>query len=204
MTVAVPMATSSSPKPLPASAGLGKALVKRLRSPDHFGIFCLRSIPAGTLLFTAADWVEDETRGWETLTVDEVEALSLADRERYLRYAYDIEFGAMVGTFDWTRARHISNFMNHSCAPNMVYGESDSILAARDITPGEELTIDYGNFIVNVDQSFRCTCNDPSCRKRILRHDWIALVPRLGMGFPTFMHDAVRRVGRTGRAQPSR
>ena len=108
----------------------------------------------------------------------------------------------MVGTFDWQRARHISNFMNHSCDPNMVYGLDDDIVASRDIEAGEELTIDYGNFIVNVDQDFECGCGHRSCRHRILRDDWIDLVPRLGFSFPRFMHDEIasrgiqrRRVG---------
>lgn len=176
-----------------SSAELGPlGLVKRLRAPGMFGIFSLRPIRAGTVLFTEEEWVEDEARGWEILTTDDVEVLTPREREIYLRYAYDIAFGAMVGTFDWARARHISNFMNHSCAPNMVYARQDDIIAARDIAAGEELTIDYGSFIVNVDQGFLCGCQDPCCRHRIRRHDWIALIPRLGLGFPRFMHDAVR------------
>jgi hypothetical protein len=178
---------------------------KRLRSPSHFGIFSNRPIQAGTVLFTHDDWIEDEAHGWDTLRVEDVEGLAPRERELYLRYAYDTAFGSMVGTFDWTRARHISNFMNHSCAPNMIYGHDDDIIAAHDIAPGEELTIDYGNFIVNVDQDFTCRCQDASCRHHIHHDDWLELVPRLGFHFPKFMHDAIasrlaprRATGRRG------
>jgi hypothetical protein len=166
---------------------------KRLRDNQHHGIFATRPIEAGTVLFTHDDWVEDEARGWDTLDIEEVAALPEPQRQRYLRYAYDISFGQMIGTFDWERAQHISNFMNHSCEPNMIYGTDDDIIAVQDIEAGEELTIDYANFIVNVDQDFSCGCGAPRCRHNIRRDDWMALVPTHGLHFPRFMHDAVRQ-----------
>lgn len=166
---------------------------KRLCGPDHHGIFATRLIPAGTTLFRHEDWVEDEALGWETLSTQEVLELSPEDRCRYLRYAYDISFGQMVGTCDWSRARHISNFMNHSCSPNMIYGLHDDIIASREIKPGEELTIDYANFIVNIDQDFTCSCKTHRCRHQILRDDWMGLVPTLGFHFPIFMHEEIAR-----------
>lgn len=35
-------------------------------------------------------------------------------------------------------------YMNHSCDPNLRVTEDDFLVAVRDIAPGEELTIDYG------------------------------------------------------------
>ncbi len=164
---------------------------KRLCSPGQFGIFCTTPIRAGTVLFTHDDWVADESRGWETLHVDDLDGLTKEERRLYLRYAYDVSFGEMIGTFDWSRAQHVSNFMNHSCAPNMTYGDDDDIIAVRDIAFDEELTIDYANFTVNVDQLFSCRCETPACRHRILKNDWIQLAQRAGFNFPRFMHSAV-------------
>ena len=164
---------------------------KRLCSPGHFGIFCTTPIEAGTVLFTHDDWVADESRGWETLHVDDLGGLSKEERRLFLRYAYDISFGEMTGTFDWNRAQHVSNFMNHSCAPNMTYGGNDDIIAVRHIAVGEELTIDYANFTVNVDQLFSCKCETADCRHRILKDDWIQLTRRPGFDFPRFMQSAV-------------
>lgn len=160
---------------------------KRFRSNKHVGIFATRPIASGTRLFSHADWVEDEIRGWDRLTVEELEGLNPAQRHQYLRYAYDLDFGLMIGTFDWGRAQHLSNFMNHSCNPSMVYGFEDDIVAARDISVGEELTVDYGSFIVNVDQDFRCGCGSPNCRGQVRKDDWHWLADTPGVGFPTFV-----------------
>jgi len=62
---------------------------------------------------------------------------------------------------------------NHSCSPN-AYIEDNTIRALRDIVIGEEITIDYGSFIVHdyiiVD---KCKCGSTDCRKTITGHDWL-------------------------------
>lgn len=55
--------------------------------------------------------------------------------------------------------------INHSCAPNCE-AQSDGrrvwIVASRDITPGEELTFDYG-FRVSDARRHPCRCGAPEC-----------------------------------------
>lgn len=155
------------------------------------GLEAITLIQEGTRLFSYEEWIEDEKRGWDLLTIEEVDLLDQERRKQFLHFGYDIDFGKIRGTFDFARAVHGSNFINHSCNPSLHYDTQDCILAARDIKPGEELTLDYGNFIVNVDQTFQCDCNQPGCRNRILKDDWKWMLHSMGYNFPTFMHKAI-------------
>lgn len=167
---------------------------KRQNQHGDFGLYALVDIPANTRLFSYNEWIEDEKFGWEVLTLDELDKLSYEDRDHFLKYGYDFDFGKIIGTFNHENARNHSNFMNHSCDPNMIYDTDDNIIAKRHIFTGEELTIDYGNFIVNVDQGFICRCGAHSCRGRITKDDWKNLVPVLGYNFPKFMHTEIEKL----------
>ena len=169
-------------------------LIKQLNSFSEFGIFTSDPIPKGTLLFNHHEWVEDEQFGWTVLSTDDLLKLTPYERDAFLRYSFDIDFNRIIGTFNWECALHISNYMNHSCDPNMMYDTQDNIIARKDIKSGEELTIDYGTFIVNVDQDFICSCNSPQCRGKINRDDWKTLVREYGFHFPTFMHREIRKL----------
>lgn len=168
-------------------------LVKGLNRFDESALFATRSIARGDIIFTHEQWTEDESRGWILLNVSEAIALPPDQREIFLRYSYDVDFGLIMGTFESEKAHHLSNFMNHSCDPNTMFGPADSIIARKDIRPGDEITIDYGNFVVNVDQTFLCECGSSRCRGRIYRNDWKVLVDEYGFNFPRFMHREIRR-----------
>ncbi|WCL48692.1 SET domain-containing protein [Leptospira sp. GIMC2001] len=167
---------------------------KRLNSHGDFGLYAAVDIPAQTLLFSYDEWIEDEKFGWVTLSLEELEALPPEDRDHFLKYGYDIEFDKIIGTLEHENARNHSNFMNHSCDPNMMYDTNDNIIAKRHIKAGEELNIDYGNFIVNVDQNFICRCGSHNCRGRITKDDWRNLVSELGFNFPKFMHPEIEKI----------
>ncbi|MDH4200514.1 MAG: SET domain-containing protein-lysine N-methyltransferase [Spirochaetia bacterium] len=155
---------------------------------DEFGVFSPESISEDNLVFSFDDWIQDEMDGWFTISPEELKKFSREDRLKFLRYCYDRDFGVIIGTLDWDRAKHLSNFINHSCEPNLIYDYNDNIIAARPILPGEELTLDYGNFIVNTDQDFKCSCGKSSCRGHISKHDWKKLAYVYGYHFPTFLH----------------
>lgn len=57
-------------------------------------------------------------------------------------------------------------YINHSCDPNafmrIIPGEKVAIFARRDISPGEELTIDYRD----PDHPEVCKCGAANCRSR--------------------------------------
>jgi len=61
-----------------------------------------------------------------------------------------------------------TQFINHSCEPNcyskVIHGHI-LFFALRDIEPGEELLLDYGESYHSNRK--RCLCGAPSCRGRI-------------------------------------
>lgn len=57
------------------------------------------------------------------------------------------------------RAKHPSNYGNHSCDPNI----DKNHIALRDIEAEEELTIDYAQFS-DKDWSMKCNCGAKNCK----------------------------------------
>ncbi|CEP02082.1 SET domain-containing protein [Plasmodiophora brassicae] len=69
-----------------------------------------------------------------------------------------------------------TDYINHSCAPSAGMKDSVSLVAIRDIVPGEEVTIDYGmvnnGLLQNASDNFVCRCRATNCRGRITTNDW--------------------------------
>ena len=71
-------------------------------------------------------------------------------------------------SLDGSRGGNGTHYINHSCTPNsymkIVHGHI-LFFALRDITPGEEITIDYETTL-HSDRK-RCTCGARTCRGTI-------------------------------------
>lgn len=69
--------------------------------------------------------------------------------------------------------------VNHSCNPNCGLRGEITGVAMRDISIGEELTMDYAMLDddANEEYNFQCKCGDPKCRGIITGQDW--LLPEL-------------------------
>jgi SET domain-containing protein len=66
---------------------------------------------------------------------------------------------------DSSRGGNGTQFINHCCEPNAfmrVVAGRIIIFALRDIEPGEEITLDYGE--TYHPDTYRCRCGAPSCR----------------------------------------
>jgi len=66
---------------------------------------------------------------------------------------------------DATRSTRGFRFINHSCAPNTFFRctpERAEVYALRDIRPGEELTVDYGES--QHEGKLPCRCGAARCR----------------------------------------
>ncbi|MGH3970290.1 MAG: SET domain-containing protein [Mycobacterium sp.] len=64
-------------------------------------------------------------------------------------------------------------FINHSCEPNVGLAGNIVYVAMRDVSAGEELTIDYALFDdYDGHEIMACHCNTASCRRVIDGHDW--------------------------------
>ncbi|HPA73471.1 MAG TPA: SET domain-containing protein, partial [Spirochaetota bacterium] len=47
-----------------------------------------------------------------------------------------------------------------------------TLVARRDIAPGEEITYDYGTDFTAFDRGFTCRCGSPMCRGYLKKDDW--------------------------------
>ena len=61
---------------------------------------------------------------------------------------------------------------NHSCDPNAGIVGQITLIAMRDIQPGEQVCFDYAMTDGTHYDEFECACGSPKCRKRITGEDW--------------------------------
>jgi hypothetical protein len=65
----------------------------------------------------------------------------------------------------------IDRYMNHSCDPNTWWSDDLTLVARRDIAPGEEVTCDYATFETAVPFRMACECGSPRCRRAVTHLD---------------------------------
>jgi len=70
--------------------------------------------------------------------------------------------------------RNLEGSMNHSCDSSAWMGDDATLVARRDIEPGEVVTIDYALFTTQSNWMLdtRCRCGSPDCRRIITGDDW--------------------------------
>ncbi len=94
----------------------------------------------------------------------------IISREEVLALPPEEQAHYYVDEVGYVLCRDGSQYMNHSCAPNLAATDNDDLIAARDIHPGEEVTYDYG--LTEIDPQLRpawhCACGADHCR-RIIR-----------------------------------
>ena len=81
---------------------------------------------------------------------------------KVIRMGEDIAIDGSIGG-------NATSFINHSCEPNAymrtVPGDKVAFFALRDISPGEEITIDYRD----PNHPLECKCGAPRCRSATRR-----------------------------------
>lgn len=65
-------------------------------------------------------------------------------------------------------------FINHSCDSNTWMKNAFTLLARREILPGEEATVDYALFEADEDylSKWNCRCGSPKCRGQVTGKDY--------------------------------
>jgi hypothetical protein len=66
-----------------------------------------------------------------------------------------------------------AEYVNHSCEPNAGFAGQISLVAMRNIQPGEEVCFDYGMSESSDFAEFDCRCGAPACRGRVRADDWL-------------------------------
>ncbi|MEP6673525.1 MAG: SET domain-containing protein-lysine N-methyltransferase [Ferruginibacter sp.] len=120
-----------------------------------FGIYASTNIIAGDIIFRG------EEKPQRIVTKSHVEKFWSDDEKKLFRqYAYPVSNEVYIlwdnNPSEWAP-------QNHSCEPNTVYQGLD-VIAIRNISVGEELTLDYAELLNDESESFDCQCGTASCR----------------------------------------
>lgn len=98
---------------------------------------------------------------------------------------------------DIETTRSLDASMNHSCDSSVWMEDEATLVARRDIEPGEEVTVDYALFTTQSNWMLdtRCRCGSPHCRRIITGDDWMRedVQERYRNHFSPFIN---RRIGR--------
>jgi len=67
-------------------------------------------------------------------------------------------------------------YLNHSCRPNTIVHAADlTVIAARDIAAGEELTFFYPSTEWEMDRPFICLCGAPQCVRLVAGAKYLSI-----------------------------
>jgi uncharacterized protein len=108
--------------------------------------------------------------GGVVMTEAEFEAFQ-ASHSRYNAIQIDEDLH-LVEQVEITKA--LEGSMNHSCDSNVWMLDEVTLVARRDIVPGEEITVDYGLFTAQSGWMLEnsCHCASSHCRQTITGNDW--------------------------------
>ena len=123
---------------------------------DGLGIFAKEQIKKGEIVYVKGGHILSRKEMYSSCVINS-----------YLPISDDYVIGARTADEE----EQIKLHNNHSCNPNCGMDGEITFVAMRDITAGEELTVDYA-FIDNEDYSEKCHCRSPNCRHIITGYDW--------------------------------
>jgi SET domain-containing protein len=69
----------------------------------------------------------------------------------------------------------LDEYLNHSCDANTWLSDEVTLIARRDIAPGEEITLDQGTWNIEeayIEDGTPCTCRAAHCRGMLTEEDW--------------------------------
>lgn len=144
---------------------------------NEYGLFAKEPIFRGEFI-----WKENECRHSGCVDLSIHDALHLPENQKkiFLHFCYQIDDDLLSGQLSMEEVlKDDAFFMNHSCDPNVWY-QGDSLVARRDIEPGEEITYDYGTDFTAFDRGFTCRCGSSQCRGTLRKDDWIKLREKYG------------------------
>ncbi len=124
-------------------------------SISGYGIYAKYDLPHNTLLF------KGEERSQRIVTKKYVDE-NWDEREKlnFRRYAYPISKDTYIL---WDLQPEEWSPQNHSCDANCEY-QGLNVVTNRAIKKGEELTLDYAQFLDHTMEPFECQCGSPKCR----------------------------------------
>lgn len=123
-----------------------------------YGIYATKNIVPGELIFKGEEMAQRiVTKKWVDENWNESEKLN------FRRYAYPL--GKEVFLL-WSNLPQDWAPQNHSCNANTAFSGLN-VIAKRPIALGEELTLDYAEFLDEHAEPFQCLCGAANCRGKI-------------------------------------
>ncbi len=120
-----------------------------------YGIYASRDIREGELIF------KGEGRSQRIITKRFVEKnWNEEEKLHFRRYAYPVSEELFIL---WDEDPSEWAPQNHSCDPNTRF-DGLNVLAIKSISKGEELTLDYAEFLDENMEPFQCRCGAANCR----------------------------------------
>lgn len=75
--------------------------------------------------------------------------------------------------------KDLSDYINHSCDPNVGMLDCLTVVAIKDINQGDEIVCDYAFW--EADENWmletECKCGSSNCRRKITGRDWMKITP---------------------------
>lgn len=134
----------------------------------HPGLTTGPSDIAGTGLFASAPILEGAdvaVLGGRLVSTAELQALSADDG--------DVEsFVIEDDSHLVLPAASLLRFGNHSCEPSVAWSGGYTLVALRDLSPGEEVSFDYATSTADPGFLLRCHCETYRCRQMVEGTDW--------------------------------
>jgi SET domain-containing protein len=160
------MAPMPSPACVPRDSWFSPKIEIRESGIHERGTFAREQIAAGE-----AVEVWGERAGGETtvLYTNDPEAVESARREGKVVMQWDDDLFSIED-----KGADDGYFLNHSCDANLGFEDAFTLIARRDIAPGDEVTLDYALFEANEAflAEWRCACGAETCRRRVTGRDW--------------------------------
>ena len=124
-----------------------------------YGIYASRAIRKGEIIF------EGEGKAQRIITKRFVDKNWNEDEKMHFRrYAYPVSEELFIL---WDEDPSEWAPQNHSCEPNSKF-DGLNVYALRNIAAGEELTLDYAEFLDENMEPFHCKCGSAKCRGEIV------------------------------------
>jgi hypothetical protein len=125
------------------------------------GLFATSALPAGTVVARLGGRLVD------TAVMRELVADATAHLSAYVDTITVLEDLHLV-----LPPRRPVGYGNHSCDPALWHTGAFTLAARRDLSPGEELTVDYATQTAESGFSMACRCGSARCRGRVSGADW--------------------------------
>lgn len=150
--------------------------IKDIRPRFHKKLYISKSAVEGNGLFAGENIKAGET----ILSFGGTIAL-ISERKsgKYLQSTFSCITDDIMICEEIESEKDYSDYINHSCVPNIGMSDCLTLVAITDIKQDEELVCDYTFW--EADESWeltcKCNCGNSRCRKRITGMDWRNVKP---------------------------